>query len=197
MTTRANVDAAARLAMSQHIDSRPTPASCPNLAHARRDHAAALRGTLTHHDLDDKAQMCHLNIEYWSRRNEEDPTAVQAVQAGTRASILTTAGVRPTLRRPRRHGPRLLHAQGVPCDLTHQLLAGSRQVAQRLDRGRRHEAAFNQPVRQQVGDPRRVLPVTLAARNVADVPRSARRWTGREKTLALPWRTSEPQGFDA
>ena len=66
---------------------------------------------------------------------------------------------------------RLLHAQGVPCDLTHQLLAGSRQVAQRLDRGRRHEAAFNQPVRQQVGDPRRVLPVALAAWNVADVLR--------------------------
>ena len=34
-----------------------------------------------------------------------------------------------------------------------QLLAGSRQVAQFLDRSRRHEAAPNQPVRQQVGDP--------------------------------------------
>ena len=66
---------------------------------------------------------------------------------------------------------RLLQAQGVPRALTDQLLAGPRQVAQLLDRGRRHEAARDQPVRQQVGDPGRVLPVALAARNVPDVLR--------------------------
>ena len=66
---------------------------------------------------------------------------------------------------------RLLQALRVPRDLADQLLAGSRQVAQFLDRGRRHEAAPNQPVRQQVGDPGRVLPVALAARNVPDVLR--------------------------
>ena len=66
---------------------------------------------------------------------------------------------------------RLLQALRVPRDLADQLLAGPRQVAQFLDRGRRHEAAPNQPVRQQVGDPGRVVPVALAARNVPDVLR--------------------------
>ena len=66
---------------------------------------------------------------------------------------------------------RLLQALRVPRDLADQLLAGPRQVAQLLNRGRRHEAAPNQPVRQQVGNPGRVLPVALAARNVADVLR--------------------------
>ena len=37
-----NVDVAARLALSHHIDSRPTPASPRDLLRARRDHAAAL-----------------------------------------------------------------------------------------------------------------------------------------------------------
>ena len=66
---------------------------------------------------------------------------------------------------------RFLQPLRVPGGLADQLLAGPRQVAQFLDRGRRHEAAPNQPVRQQVGDPRRVLPVALAARNVPDVLR--------------------------
>ena len=66
---------------------------------------------------------------------------------------------------------RLLQALRVPRDLADQLLAGPRQVAQFLNRGRRHEAAPNQPVRQQVRDPGRVVAVALAARNVPDVLR--------------------------
>ena len=46
---------------------------------------------------------------------------------------------------------RLLQPLRVPRDLAYELLAGPRQVAQFLNRGRRHEAALNQPVRQQVG----------------------------------------------
>ena len=42
-------------------------------------------------------------------------------------------------------------------------------VPQFLNRGRRHEAAPNQPVRQQVRDPGRVVPVALAARDVSDM----------------------------
>ena len=59
---------------------------------------------------------------------------------------------------------RLLQALRVPRDLADQLLAGPRQVPQFLNRGRRHEAAPNQPVRQQVRDPGRIVPVALAAR---------------------------------
>ena len=67
---------------------------------------------------------------------------------------------------------RLLQPVRVPCDLTDQLLAGSCQIAQCLNRGRRHEAAPNQPVRQQVGDSGRIVPVALATGIVLDPGRS-------------------------
>ena len=54
-------------------------------------------------------------------------------------------------------------------DLADQLLAGSCEIAQFLDRCRRHEARANQPVCQQIGDPGRIVHVRLAARDVADV----------------------------
>ena len=60
-----NVDVAARLAVSHHIDSRPTPPP-----------AGASFGLVVitpppydpkapHHHLDDEAEMCHVNVEYW------------------------------------------------------------------------------------------------------------------------------------
>ena len=59
-----NVDVAARLAVSHHIDSWPTPPS-----------AGASFGIVVitpppydpmapHHDLDDEAKMCHVSVEY-------------------------------------------------------------------------------------------------------------------------------------
>ena len=53
--------------------------------------------------------------------------------------------------------------------LAHELLAGAGQRAQLLHRHRRHEAGANEAVRQQVGQPHRVVDVGLAARNVLDV----------------------------
>ena len=64
---------------------------------------------------------------------------------------------------------RMLH------DLARQLLARARQVAQLLDRLRRHEARPDQAMRQQVGDPGRVVDVALAAGHALDV---RRRWPG-------------------
>jgi hypothetical protein len=61
-----------------------------------------------------------------------------------------------------------LHVRGL---LPGQLLAGAGEVAQRLDRHRRHEAGADQAMRQQVGQPRRVVHVGLAAGHVLDVPR--------------------------
>ena len=60
-----NVDVASRLAVSHHIDSRPAPPP-----------AGASFGLVVitpplddpkvpHHDLDDEAEMCHLDVEYW------------------------------------------------------------------------------------------------------------------------------------
>jgi hypothetical protein len=76
----------------------------------------------------------------------------------------------------------LLQAQGVPPDLADQLLAGPGQVAQLLDGRRRHEAAPNQPMGQQIGDPGRIGDIALAAGNVPDVHR------GGQDQLALPGR---------
>jgi hypothetical protein len=56
-------------------------------------------------------------------------------------------------------------------DLTHQLLAGARQIAQLLDGRGRHEARSNQPVREQIGAPSRIAHVGLASRHIADVLR--------------------------
>ena len=52
-----------------------------------------------------------------------------------------------------------------------KLPARARQVAEFLNRGGWHEAAADQSVRQQVGDPRRIVHVALASRHVADVHR--------------------------
>src|SRR5206468_8924841 len=63
----------------------------------------------------------------------------------------------------------LLDAQGVLGDFPHELFTRAGQVAQLLHRGGRHEAAANQTVRQQVGDPGGVVDVALAAGDVADM----------------------------
>ena len=52
-------------------------------------------------------------------------------------------------------------------ELAGQLCSRSCQVAQLLDRGWRHKARPDQTVRQKVGDPHRVVDVTLAAGNIA------------------------------
>src|SRR5579864_2642650 len=65
----------------------------------------------------------------------------------------------------------LLDSHRVLRHFADQLLAGSREVAQFLDRSRRYEAAANQAVREQIGDPHRVVHVGLAAGNVANVLR--------------------------
>jgi hypothetical protein len=57
----------------------------------------------------------------------------------------------------------------VTDDLSRQLLARARQVAQFLDRLWRHETRADQAVSQQFGDPGRVVHVALAARHVANV----------------------------
>ena len=54
-------------------------------------------------------------------------------------------------------------------DLAGKLLARARQVTQFLNRGRRHEAGTNQPVRQQVRDPGSVVHLALASRHVMDM----------------------------
>src|SRR5271170_5810672 len=53
--------------------------------------------------------------------------------------------------------------------LPHQLLAGAGQIPQLLDRRRWYEARPDQPMRQQVGNPRSIVHVGLAARYVLDV----------------------------
>ena len=64
-----NVDVAARLALSQHIDSRPTPppagTSFGLLVIAPPPH----HPKVPHHDLDDEVEMYRVNVEYW-------PTAI-------------------------------------------------------------------------------------------------------------------------
>ena len=60
----------------------------------------------------------------------------------------------------------LLDALGVGAPLAHELLAGARERAQLLHGSRRHEAGPDQAVRQQVGQPRRVVDVGLAAGHV-------------------------------
>ena len=62
---------------------------------------------------------------------------------------------------------RLLDAQRRLRHLSHQLLAGSRQVAQLLDGSGRHKAPPGQPMRQEVGQPCRIGDVALAAGDLA------------------------------
>ena len=66
---------------------------------------------------------------------------------------------------------RLLDAQRVPGDLSDQLFPRPREIAEFLNRRRRHKAAPDQTMRQQVRDPGRIVRVTLAPRHVADVHR--------------------------
>ncbi len=57
----------------------------------------------------------------------------------------------------------------MPRLLTHQLLAGAHQRTQFLDLLVRHEARPDQPARQQISDPHRIVHVRLAAGNLLDV----------------------------
>jgi hypothetical protein len=63
----------------------------------------------------------------------------------------------------------LLQPLGVLRDLPHELLARAGQVAQLVNRRRGNKAAADQSVGEQVCDPRRVIHVALAARDVPDV----------------------------
>jgi hypothetical protein len=65
----------------------------------------------------------------------------------------------------------LLEAQRVLRDFPHELLAGSGQILKLLYRLRWHEARADQAVREQVGNPHRIVDVGLVAGNVADVRR--------------------------
>src|SRR5208283_2516105 len=64
---------------------------------------------------------------------------------------------------------RRLNPLSVTDDLARQLTPRAGQVAQVLDRLRRHEAGPDQPVGEKVGDPGRVIGVALTARHVAYV----------------------------
>lgn len=63
----------------------------------------------------------------------------------------------------------LLDAQGMLRDLSHQLLAGTREVAQLLNGRGRHETGADQAMRQQVRNPARIVHVRLSTRDIFDV----------------------------
>ncbi len=60
-----NVDVAARLAVSHHIDSRPAPPSAGASFGLAVVTPPPYDPKAPHHDLDDEAEMCHVNVEYW------------------------------------------------------------------------------------------------------------------------------------
>ena len=64
---------------------------------------------------------------------------------------------------------RLLQPQHVARPLAHQLLAGAQERAQLPGRAVRDEAGADQAVRQQLGQPGRVVHVRLAARDALDL----------------------------
>ncbi len=66
---------------------------------------------------------------------------------------------------------RLLNPQHVASHLVNELPARAREIAQLLNRRGWNEAAADQSVRQQVGDPGGIVHSALAARHVADVHR--------------------------
>ena len=66
-----NVDVAARLAVSHHIDSRPAPPSAGTSFGLAVITPAPYDPKAPHHNLDDEAKMCRLSVEYW-------PTATAA-----------------------------------------------------------------------------------------------------------------------
>src|SRR5215212_9658400 len=59
----------------------------------------------------------------------------------------------------------------VAAPLADELLAGAGEVAQRLHVGGRHEARADQAMREEIGEPGRVVHVRLAARHSLDVGR--------------------------
>ena len=59
-----NVDIAARLAMSHHIDSRPTPPPAGTSFGLLVITPPPHDPNVPHHDLDDEAEIYHLNVEY-------------------------------------------------------------------------------------------------------------------------------------
>ena len=66
---------------------------------------------------------------------------------------------------------RLLNPQHMPGDFVDELPARAREVAEFLNRRGRDEAAANQSVRQQVGNPRCIIHVAFATWYVANVHR--------------------------
>ena len=66
-----NVDVAARLALAHHIDSRPTPPPAGTSFGLLVITPPAHDPNAPRHDLDDEAEIHHLNVEYW-------PTATAA-----------------------------------------------------------------------------------------------------------------------
>ena len=66
-----SVDVAARLALSHHIDSRPTPPPAGTSFGLVVITPPPYDPKVPHHDLDDEAEIHHLNVEYW-------PTATTA-----------------------------------------------------------------------------------------------------------------------
>ena len=65
---------------------------------------------------------------------------------------------------------RLLQALDMAASLTNELLAGAQQAAQFLRLGVRHEAAADQAMGYQIGQPGGVVDIGLAPRHVLDVP---------------------------
>ena len=60
-----NVDIAARLALSHHIDSRPAPPPAGTSVGLLVITPPPHDPKAPHHDLDDEAEICRLNVEYW------------------------------------------------------------------------------------------------------------------------------------
>ena len=60
-----NVDVAAQLAVSHHIDSRPAPPSAGTSFGLAVITPPRYDPTVPHHDLDEEAELCHLSVEYW------------------------------------------------------------------------------------------------------------------------------------
>ena len=60
-----NVDVAARLALSHHIDGRPTPPPAGTSFGLVVITPPPHDPNVPHHDLDDEAEICRLTVEYW------------------------------------------------------------------------------------------------------------------------------------
>src|SRR3954462_15402845 len=75
----------------------------------------------------------------------------------------------------------------VAAPLADELLAGAGEVAQRLHVGGRHEARADQAMREEIGEPGRVVHVRLAARHSLDVGRVGQ----GERALRLPHSTAQ------